>query len=412
MTASLILVLVSLVMPACLARARDLRPAIVPLILIAVLLNAVSLYNVIEGPLPGAQWDARSFHTEAESALRNGTWPEISIGTGVYTWLLTAVYRITGAELLAGQALSVIAGMAALLAVAAIARNLALTARPYALVVAIAGCGLFPPFVFHSALTFREPFQLATLAWGIHFALAAHRQGEFRKLIPAVACFLFMGMFHHILLALAVVLAVGSVFLVALSGSRQGRRSVYMFAFAGIVLVSGTYLVVKVPATGGNDYVNEIRKKGGILSALDEYRNDIEAREPRTSFGDEIDTTSTGPLATGLARNYFHYQFKPYVTDIELPADLVPFAASTARALCLLVILAAIATWRRDPRIWYLVTVYVVMTFLWSVGTTNYGQAFRHHALTDWMVVLLACHLGSLWRVNRAVVPADPGARD
>jgi hypothetical protein len=28
------------------------------------------------------------------------------------------------------------------------------------------------------------------------------------------------------------------------------------------------------------------------------------------------------------------------------------------------------------------------LSFTWSIGTTNHGQAFRHHVMTDWILIL------------------------
>ena len=36
-----------------------------------------------------------------------------------------------------------------------------------------------------------------------------------------------------------------------------------------------------------------------------------------------------------------------------------------------------------------LLAIYVSLTCVWAVGTTNYGQAIRHHLLTKWIILLL-----------------------
>jgi len=37
----------------------------------------------------------------------------------------------------------------------------------------------------------------------------------------------------------------------------------------------------------------------------------------------------------------------------------------------------------------YLLILYFVVTAMWSLGTTNYGQAFRHNSITDWILAIV-----------------------
>jgi hypothetical protein len=41
-------------------------------------------------------------------------------------------------------------------------------------------------------------------------------------------------------------------------------------------------------------------------------------------------------------------------------------------------------------RIWgLLLVIYFSMTFLWAIGTVNYGTSIRHHVLTNWIIIIL-----------------------
>jgi hypothetical protein len=39
--------------------------------------------------------------------------------------------------------------------------------------------------------------------------------------------------------------------------------------------------------------------------------------------------------------------------------------------------------------------LYFSMTFMWALGTTNYGTAMRHHMLSWWIIVIIVFFLGS-----------------
>jgi len=45
---------------------------------------------------------------------------------------------------------------------------------------------------------------------------------------------------------------------------------------------------------------------------------------------------------------------------------------------------------RQEKRDYLLLVLYLLMTMVWSLGTTNYGQAIRHHILSNWLLIVLA----------------------
>jgi hypothetical protein len=62
--------------------------------------------------------------------------------------------------------------------------------------------------------------------------------------------------------------------------------------------------------------------------------------------------------------------------------------------LRLLLITFSIISWYRTDgvqhRIWgLLLVIYFSMTFLWALGTVNYGTSIRHHILTNWIIIIL-----------------------
>lgn len=43
---------------------------------------------------------------------------------------------------------------------------------------------------------------------------------------------------------------------------------------------------------------------------------------------------------------------------------------------------------KQNKRWYWLILVYVSLTFLWNIGTSNHGQALRHHMMTEWILIL------------------------
>lgn len=353
-------------------------------------LHAVSLTNAFFGPLPGAEWDARSFHHQAAQLADIDTWPVLSIGTKLYEYILTAAYRLFGSHILVGQSLSVLVTTVTLMTMSAVAANLGVTdSRTRAGMILVAG--LFPTFLYHNALTFREPYELLGLMLAVLCVLKALEEHRPAWISGAVLGLLFMGLFHHILLGISVLLICIFILFLYVPGLNSKRHLVVMIT--AIVMIGGTgYVVItNAPITMENDYIKKIRQEQSIVDAIVKYRSQIESRQPRTSFNLDVDTSSGSGVAKGAVHNYWNYLGRPYVSDLESAADLVPFASTAARILLLVFLLWHVVSNRRvvNAKTAFCIITYFVITMVWSLGTTNYGQAFRHHALTDWLLVLL-----------------------
>lgn len=386
------------------------------LILVAAALNVVSLFNVIDGPLPGAQWDAQSFHEASAKLADNDQWPVLSIGTEAYKYVLAATYRLLGDHKMVGQTVSVLASIGSLIMMAAICRVLGIDRdRLTAWIVLL--CGLYPTFVYHGALTFREPLEILGLTLGTWGFLRMCRDRRLRWLFAATGGFLLMGLFHHVLMGIALVLVTWGVLCVYSPGGRHagpamGRNALVAATLVAVTVVSGYLVITVVPATSRNDYIADIRRADGILEAVVEYRREVESGNPRTSFDPGIEPDSTVEAVKGLAGNYVSYLFKPYATDIEYRMDLVPFSSSLGRALLIGVIVVWLVSRRSgDGAVVFLIGAYLAVTCVWSLGTTNYGQAFRHHAMTDWILIILCGYaLSREWKRRHEDHAAGVGA--
>lgn len=358
--------------------------------IVVLALHALSFINVFGGTLPGAQWDAQTFHEQALKYAESGGWPAVSMGTKFYEYILAAAYKLFGPGLLVGQSLSVVAAAVTLLAINAAAANLGVR-DPGARAGIVLVSGLYPTFLYHNALTFREPYELLGLVLGVLFVLKTFQEFKWKWVAGVVLSLLFMGLFHHVLLGIGVLLICW--FVVILYGPRLQSGRSYAAVAALIVLTAGLgyAAITNIPITLENDYIKEIRKERGIVEAIVQYRESIESVNPRTSFGTSFDTDSGARIAGSAAVNYWHYLSRPFVTELEWTADAVPFASSVARlALLLGFLVLALSRGFFKRELAFCLGAYLVVTGVWSLGTTNYGQAFRHHALTDWLLVLMA----------------------
>ncbi len=357
--------------------------------------HAVSVFNYLVFTLPGAEHDAHTFHWHAANAAMVGRAPELSIGTEMYEHLLYLVYRVFGSNKLVGQSVSVLVSAVGLVLVLGVARQFGIKNERYkAALILVAG--LTPSFLYFVSLTFREPFEVLGLIGGVVYALDAANTRSVAKLGISSGSLIFMGLFHHILFGMSFVLiAIGIAYFLYKGGYSGLRLTVGVGASAVVVLMLGYAAVIYVPATEGNDYIRILRESGGVVEMIDRYRTAVERNLPRSTYGYQVDTSSVPALMYGIAKSYASYLFGP--ASIRSALDVVPMINSIGRIAAFA--LVAFLLIRRRARgvggLSYILAVYLLITLMWSLGITNYGQAFRHHSMTDWMlavVLVLACH--------------------
>ncbi|MZH03570.1 MAG: hypothetical protein F3745_09320 [Nitrospinae bacterium] len=111
----------------------------------------------------------------------------------------------------------------------------------------------------------------------------------------------------------------------------------------------------------------------------------------RTSYVIPFDTSSHFMLVLSVIKMYGYYLFYGFFWRLEKVVDV--FAAMEAFLRLTLLYFSVLGWWRAvglQRRLMGLMLVlYFSMSFLWALGTTNYGTATRHHMLTWWIIVIL-----------------------
>jgi len=367
--------------------ARD-RDGGLGVLVVAAAHAALALLNSLAGPLPGAELDAAVFKSHGlDIAMYEPL--RVALGTGFIENLLAALHTLLGNSSLIGDAA---AAFAFTLASVFFLRLLhLLEVRRYRLWLVLA-FGLWPTSLLFGSVTLREPFQLLAFTAMVYCALRPARgSSRLGWLLAAAAAGLALGMFHAAMLVYAAI----AVVLLALWPS--GRASAYGWRVRTAALAA----LAAVAAVGVVGWPNLHIRPGDDLFALAQrdvvhslktYRAGVASGEPRSAYGVDLEYTSVPAFAGSLGSLYAHYLFAPFPWQISAPRDLLAAAESLLRLV--LLVLAVRMLWRGVPpgrrTVALLLLLYAGMTLTWTLGTTNYGQALRHHLLSNWLLLLIA----------------------
>ena len=387
-TGALFLIILSYIIPLLFSSIRNNKYLVASFFIVITAHQLISLLNYFVLTLPGADLDANTFHINAWGSAIRGEPPGLHVGTGGYENILYYAYSLFGANKLVGQSLSILIAVVSCLMILRIAQHLSIRRN---LVPALLIIGFTPSFLLYTSLTFREVFQVMGLVGGIYFAYEAFTSRSTIRLLISSVFFIFMGLFHQVLLAISFLLNLITLTFYFLYSGAQKKIFIRNIVVATIAIVVVAYfMLVNIPTTKGKNYLTMLIENGSVVEMIGDYRRSIESVQPRSAYKFDIDTTSIVTISYGLSVSYIHYLFGPWVTSIEKPIDLIPFVNSLGRILVgLLLLYLLIKKISITNGSGYLLVVYLCVTIMWSIGTTNYGQAFRHHSLTDWILALI-----------------------
>ena len=127
------------------------------------------------------------------------------------------------------------------------------------------------------------------------------------------------------------------------------------------------------------------------LDVVSRFRANSIIDSGRTTYGVYLDVTSSYMLVYSGLKLYIYYLFAPFPWNIGSLTDLYASAESIMR---MILIYFSVKQWRKaygsQRRLLGLMLIlYFSMTFMWALGTTNYGTAMRHHMLSWWIIVIV-----------------------
>jgi hypothetical protein len=395
-----LLFLTILLVPICAREFRNSAQLMLAYWFVIVLHQAVAFTNVFWFVTISLSPDAISFHENAITLAQSGSFTfSFSCGDCNFENMLGFAYWIFGPSLMLGQQLAILAFSISCVALVKIHCQLELTRHKVYILLAF---GALPTMFMIGSSPMRESYQIMFFMWAVYFGLKMHIKGGVnRYLFFMIMSALGMAVLHHALLVYALFLVVLFLLWTPRPISRLERvkklRLISVLAMPAVILSIQLILPKDQPislAVSGNI---------DLLEAAVNYR----ANSPveRATYGIAIDLSSSfRAIYSGLVL-YIHYLFAPFPWQIKNALDIY---ASIESILRLVLICFALKNWRnaygtKRRLLGLMLIILFSMTFLWAIGTTNYGTAIRHNMLTWGILVVTGLPL-LMETLNRALL--------
>lgn len=362
---------------------------------VLLLHHFVAVINSYFYTFPGAEPDPVNFQDLAIEWAAGGKLL-LSFGTNFYAQLLGIFYRFFEPSQLFGEELSVLAFLLSCFVLIKIIKLLNISKYTVWLLLIY---GLLPTNLIFCSKILRESYQILFFMLSVYWGLRFHLKPAKEAMIFCVFSALIMGLFHKalILYALFLVPVLFLWFPQRISGSLSNRRCFMnrRWIFVGLVLIilAGIFIIGNLDNVKGLEVMRSFLSGRGVKFAVD-YRTKLILKNTpnaRANYDIMLDTSSAITLVRSTLLMFVYYLFAPFPWQATNWLDVYGAAESLLRFA---LIFFSILFWSRTEgiqrRIWgLLLVIYFSMTFLWAMGTVNYGTSIRHHVLTNWIIIIL-----------------------
>ena len=340
--------------------------------------------NGFVGPTYGASDDSLGFHLNAVEHSQNLVFDVLVIGN-IYSYILGIFYFITTDSLFLGSALSALGWLASAFILLRIMRILSFKMSNQWRVMLI--YALIPTSLMYTSVTLREPFQLLFINLALYAALKIYFHRSNAHWLVLFLAVVGMGAMHGALLASGIFIIVGTLFLLT-SRNRKGVSFTKVVLVTPIVILCLFYgFLLFTSITSYGDRLEE-----GLSVAVQMYQEGSMSVEQRASYRTDIEINGLGELILSIPSFLFQYLFEPMPWKIASIVDVVALLENMLRfwliwyALKYLVgsylnkpMFVARNYFGNERFIFFIFLTYLIMETLWSLGTSNWGTASRHH---------------------------------
>ena len=344
----------------------------------------IAFVNGFVGPTYGSSDDALGFHVMAAEVSQNLVFDVFVIGQ-IYAYILGIFYFITTDSLFLGSALSALGWLASAFILLRIMRILSFKMSNQWRVMLI--YALIPTSLMYTSVTLREPFQLLFINLALYAALKIYFHRSNAHWLVLFLAVVGMGAMHGALLAYGIFIIVGTLFLLT-SRNRKGVSFTKVVLVTPIVILClfyGFSLFTSISSYGD-------RIEDGLSVAVQTYQRGTMELVERATYRTDIEINGLGGLILSLPSFLFQYLFEPMPWKISSIVDVIALLENMLRfwliwnALKYLVgsylnkpMFVAHNYFGYERCILFIFLSYLIMETLWSLGTSNWGTASRHH---------------------------------
>ena len=389
--AALCLFVVIFLMPLFSLELRQNKSILLGYFFVITLHETIAFANAYLFVTFGAGFDAALFQKLGGEFAMHEEWG-LAIGPQLYAQMLGLVYRWLGVSHLLGEQLSILAFSISCIIFLKIIRLCGIVKYK---IYSLLAFGALPTMVFLGSITLRESYQVLSFLLVMYFGIKMHMKGGINSYIIAFIlsvlsmCVMLRGLIGYGMWVVPLFF-IWSIRPVSRLGNVKILRLV-VFVIGPISIAGLILLINVVPSLGAYNMIFD----RSWLEFINTLRTGSINVSGRTTYGIPLDLSSNMMTIYSSLKLYVYYLFAPFPWQVSSVQDVYGVMESFFR---MILIYFSVKHWciaeGSQRRLFALLLImFFSITLLFSIGTSNYGTAMRHHMLSWWIIVMVGTPL-------------------
>jgi hypothetical protein len=352
------------------------------IILIGLLIRCiVSIYNGLNGPIPGAEFDAILFH-EIVVLILNGEGHFRSDVFGLSTFLQIHAFiaKIFVPSIIVGGLFSAFIWLLSALIILQITKDLKFSDedRFFCLIIYC----FFPSSIMITSVMLREVFQLLFVNLAFFFLIKSFISSKLKSVllfVLSIITLVIAAQFHKGLVIFATLSVILSIIYLAILGFDKLKipnKKIIIISMLIFILFC-LVITIKFKLESINFQYDEFMSKK--IQRFESQNNNHNIG--RTTYMHHKDMDSILDIIFFIPEMFVNYFIQPLPSNIDTFGDYIAFFENILRiafiAFCIFF------SFNKDVpnrKIFILLFLnFLLLELVWSIGTVNYGTAIRHH---------------------------------
>ena len=352
------------------------------IILIGLLIRCiVSIYNGLNGPIPGAENDAILFHEIVVSILNGeGHFRSDTFGLSTFLQIHAFIAKIFVPSIIVGGLFSAFIWLLSALIILQITKDLKFSDedRFFCLIIYC----FFPSSILITSVMLREVFQLLFVNLAFFFLIKSFISSKLKSVllfVLSIITLVIAAQFHKGLVIFAPLSVILSIIYLAILGVDKLKIPNKKILITSMLIFISFCLVItiKFKLESINFQYDEFISK--MIERLVAQNNNHNIGRATYMHHKEMD--SILDIIFFIPEMFINYFIQPTPSNIDTFGDYIAFFENILRiafiAFCIFF------SFNKDVpnrKIFILLFLnFLLLELVWSIGTVNYGTAIRHH---------------------------------
>jgi len=352
------------------------------IILIGLLIRCiVSIYNGLNGPIPGAENDAILFHEIVVSILNGeGHFRSDTFGLSTFLQIHAFIAKIFVPSIIVGGLFSAFIWLLSALIILQITKDLKFSDedRFFCLIIYC----FFPSSILITSVMLREVFQLLFVNLAFFFLIKSFISSKLKSVllfVLSIITLVIAAQFHKGLVIFAPLSVILSIIYLAILGVDKLKIPNKKILITSMLIFISFCLVItiKFKLESINFQYDEFISK--MIERLENQNNN--QHYSRASYIHIIEMENILDIIFFIPEMFINYFIQPIPSYIDTFGDYIAFFENILRiafiAFCIFF------SFNKDVpnrKIFILLFLnFLLLELVWSIGTVNYGTAIRHH---------------------------------